>query len=73
MGVKQNLMIPRSGEPLVAATQDFLTTSYLLTNKDRFLNRSEFMKVCAYFNDGQERIEIPPPSIMKPVELWTGK
>lgn len=31
------------------------------------------MRLCAYFNDANERIEIPPPSIIKPVELWTGK
>lgn len=73
MDVKNNLMIPRSGDPLVSATQDFLTTSYLITYKDRFLNRAEFMRFCAFFNDGEEKIEIPPPAIMKPVELWTGK
>jgi DNA-directed RNA polymerase III subunit RPC1 len=31
------------------------------------------MRICAYFGDADEKIEIPPPSIMKPVELWTGK
>jgi DNA-directed RNA polymerase III subunit RPC1 len=31
------------------------------------------MMVCSYFGDASERIEIPPPSIIKPVELWTGK
>ena len=33
----------------------------------------EFMRVCAYFGDADEKIEIPPPSILKPIELWTGK
>ena len=73
MDVKNNLMIPRSGDPLVSATQDFLTSSYLITYKDRFLNRAEFMRICAYFGDAEERIEIPPPTIIKPIELWTGK
>ena len=73
MNVKNNLMIPKSGDPLVAATQDFLTASYLITFKDRFLNRAEFMQYCAYFGDAEEKIEIPPPAILKPVELWTGK
>lgn len=73
MDVKNNLMIPRSGDPLISATQDFLTSSYLITYKDRFLNRAEFMRICAFFGDGEEFIEIPPPSILKPVELWTGK
>ena len=34
MDVKNNLMIPRSGDPLIAATLDFLTSSYLITYKD---------------------------------------
>jgi DNA-directed RNA polymerase III subunit RPC1 len=40
MDVKQNLLVPKSGDPLIAATQDFLTTCYLITQKDMFLNRS---------------------------------
>jgi len=31
------------------------------------------MRLCAYFGDGDEKIEIPPPAILKPIELWTGK
>ena len=31
MDVKQNLLVPKSGEHLIAATQDFLTTCYLIT------------------------------------------
>ena len=34
MGVKANLATPRSGEPLIAAIQDFITGAYLLTHKD---------------------------------------
>lgn len=73
MDVKQNLLVPKSGDPLIAATQDFLTACYLITQRDMFLNRSEFMRLCSFFGDANERIEIPPPSIIKPVELWTGK
>ena len=39
MDVKMNLVTPKNGEPLIAATQDFLTTSFLLTQKDVFFNR----------------------------------
>jgi DNA-directed RNA polymerase III subunit RPC1 len=73
MDVKNNLLIPRCGDPLVAATQDFLTASYLVTQKDVFFNRGEFMKICAYFADANEHIDIPPPTMIKPIELWTGK
>ena len=31
-----NLCTPKNGEILVAATQDFLTASYLLTSRDTF-------------------------------------
>ena len=31
MSITNNLITPRNGEPLVAATQDFLTCAYLVT------------------------------------------
>ena len=31
MNVKNNICVPKAGEPLIAATQDFLTVSFLLT------------------------------------------
>jgi hypothetical protein len=43
MGNKSNLVTPRNGELLIAATQDFLTGGYLLTQKDSFFDRG---KVC---------------------------
>uniref|UniRef100_A0A0N4Z3L6 DNA-directed RNA polymerase subunit n=1 Tax=Parastrongyloides trichosuri TaxID=131310 RepID=A0A0N4Z3L6_PARTI len=84
MGVKYNLITPRSGEPLIAAIQDFITGAYLLTHKDTFLPRSEVQRFAASLIDitsfkdyngrrGTKRIVIPPPAIRKPVELWTGK
>lgn len=73
MGVEQNLITPRNGEPLVAATQDFLTASYLLTQKNIFFNREQFCQILAIMNDANEHIDVPPPSIVLPIRLWTGK
>lgn len=77
MGLKSNLITPRSGEPLVAAIQDFITAAYLLTHKDTFLTRSEFQRISAALIDinakNLSRIKFPSPAIQKPVELWTGK
>ena len=73
MNVKNNICVPKAGEPLIAATQDFLTASFILTQKDMFFNRSQMMQYCGYFCDANERIDLPAPAIMKPVELWTGK
>eukprot|EP00917_Polyrhabdina_sp_WS-2016_P009316 GHVP01020739.1.p1 GENE.GHVP01020739.1~~GHVP01020739.1.p1 ORF type:complete len:898 (-),score=147.85 GHVP01020739.1:1013-3706(-) len=73
MGVVNNLCTGKNGEPLVAANQDFLSGSYMLTHKDTFLTRKEFCSAICYFTDGLIHIDLPPPSIMKPIELWTGK
>lgn len=90
MAVHANLVTPRNGEPLIAATQDFLTAAFLLTRKDMMFDATEFSRVCAFMDDaggisdfdhhgalfGKEKTgewELPPPSIFKPVLLWTGK
>ena len=73
MGVMNNINSPKSGELLIASTQDFLATCFLITQKDYFLDRTHFIRYCTYFNDGIEKVEIPPPTIYKPKELWTGK
>jgi DNA-directed RNA polymerase III subunit RPC1 len=73
MGVINNLVTPRNGEPLVAATQDFLSGAYLLTQKDRFFARETFCQIVSYYGNAEEHIDLPMPAILKPIELWTGK
>ncbi|KAE9413899.1 hypothetical protein Angca_008466, partial [Angiostrongylus cantonensis] len=69
MGVKSNLITPRSGEPLIAAIQDFITGAYLLTHKDTFLTISEVLTI----SSNNEDLILPKPAILKPAKLWTGK
>ena len=83
MGVKHNLATPKNGAPIIAAIQDFITSAYLSTNKDRFFDRGTFCQICNYMFDGKSvvdpdskehfSVELPPPAIMKPERLWTGK
>ncbi|TPX69397.1 DNA-directed RNA polymerase [Spizellomyces sp. 'palustris'] len=73
MGTKNNLVTPRNGEPLIAATQDFITASYLLSRKDVFYDRAQFSLICSYMSDGLAPVDLPPPAIVKPAKLWTGK
>ncbi|XP_067637173.1 DNA-directed RNA polymerase III subunit RPC1 isoform X2 [Eurosta solidaginis] len=76
MGNKSNLITPKNGEILIAATQDFITGGYLLTQKDEFLTKEQAMQLAACFLAGPDanmRIDIPPPAILKPRKLWTGK
>ncbi|PPQ79563.1 hypothetical protein CVT25_003445 [Psilocybe cyanescens] len=73
MNVKNNLVTPRNGEPVIAAIQDFITASFLLSRKDQFFDRRQFTQICCYLADANVQIDIPPPVILKPVRLWTGK
>ena len=73
MVITHNLITPRNGEPLVAATQDFLTGAYLLTQRDVFFTREEFCRLCCFPGDAAEHVDIPLPTIFKPRALWTGK
>lgn len=73
MGVRHNLVTPRHGEPLIAAIQDFITAAYLLTQKDTFFDHASFCAAAAFIGDANEHIDVPPPAILKPVRLWTGK
>ncbi|CAG9789529.1 unnamed protein product [Diatraea saccharalis] len=76
MGNKSNLVTPRNGELLIAATQDFITGGYLLTQRDTFLTRAEAQQLAACLLAGPDAtltIHMPPPAILKPRLLWTGK
>lgn len=68
-----NIITPKSGEPIIAPTQDFLTCAFILTQKDTFFERATFFKLLAYFSDANEHLEIPMPAILKPKQLWSGK
>ncbi|ADM11767.1 DNA-directed RNA polymerase subunit alpha [Encephalitozoon intestinalis ATCC 50506] len=70
MSVSNNIVTPRHGEPIVAATQDFITGLYLITGKDTFFDRERFGQLVSYFSE--TRISMKP-AIKKPVELFTGK
>ena len=64
-------MPPRTGDSF-AATQDFITASYLLTSRDTFLDRA--MGASSWrWGDALLSVDLPTPAIVAPVELWTGK
>jgi len=73
MGVKHNLATPKNGEPIIAAIQDFITAAYLISSKDRFYTRQAFTYICMHMTGAAQDIDLPPPAILKPQTLWTGK
>lgn len=73
MGLRHNMVTPRNGQPLIAAMQDFITASHLLTNKDVFYTKAEFTQICCQFCDALLHLDIPAPAVVHPKTLWTGK
>ena len=75
MASKHNVNTPRSGEPVIAALQDFISGSFLLTHKDNYFTKHQIVQMASNFladlNLG--RIDLPPPALIKPVTMWTGK
>jgi DNA-directed RNA polymerase III subunit RPC1 len=73
MNAKANLVTPRDGVPLIAATQDFITAAFLISRRDTFFDRAQFCQIISYLSDARDEIDLPPPCIVRPVYLWTGK
>ena len=73
MAVQQNLISARNGSPLVTPTQDFITASFLMTQKDVLLTREQMCNYATHASCGEDHIDLPPPCLLKPVPLWTGK
>ena len=81
----QQYTVPTDGSPLRGLIQDHVVAGVLLTKRDTFLNREEMQQalysaLVDYADEdrggGSARghsITVPPPAIVHPRELWTGK
>ena len=77
MRVQEQILTPRYGGPIIGGIQDYISSAYILTRKSTLLTREEvcnLLMAARYIDDNTwERYEIPPPAILYPKELWTGK
>ncbi|KAK8093599.1 hypothetical protein PG997_000284 [Apiospora hydei] len=68
-----------AGKPLRGLIQDHLSVSVALCNKDTFLDQGAYHQLVygalrpEHGHITSDRIELVPPTIMKPVRRWTGK
>lgn len=54
--------------------QDHVVSGVLLTIRGRFFNKEDFMHlVLSAFAETTQRLIIPPPAMLKPQILWSGK
>lgn len=73
LNVVENITSPRGGQIVISPLQDMITALYLFTSKDLFYTKNEFSQLCSMFSFQGTKIKIPKSSILKPIELWTGK
>ena len=70
-------IVPKDGSPIRGLIQDHILSGVLLTQRDTFLNRDQFQQLLYYccwdLHPQSPMIVMPPPAILKPVPLWTGK
>ena len=77
----EQYLVPTDGSPLRGLIQDHIVTGVLLTKKDTFLNKQEYLQLIYsalriekfHSKFKNFRITILPPSVLKPIFLWTGK
>jgi len=71
-------IVPKDGSPIRGLIQDHILSGVLLTQRDTFLTRAQFQQLLYYccWDTHKEQspiIVMPPPAILKPQPLWTGK
>ncbi len=70
MGVKDQILSPRYGGPIIGAIRDFLSASYQLTHRNTWLTKSEVQHLLA---SACYSGSFPEPAKKKPEPRWSGK
>ena len=70
--VEKNMIAPKNSNPVIGLVQGGLLAAYLLSQRDKFISRTDLMDLLMCFKE-REMPPIPKPAIMKPMKLWTGK
>jgi DNA-directed RNA polymerase II subunit RPB1 len=80
MSVPHMIVSPQANKPMIGLVQDSIVGWFFLTRQNTFLTRTQVMDLCMqiqYAVDGKPpnfgSARIPPPAILKPTPLWTGK
>ncbi|CAO3689510.1 unnamed protein product [Umbelopsis ramanniana] len=72
-------LVPTSGNPLRGLIQDHVVSGVLMCSRDTFFTREEYQQILygslrpEVDGTGNGRVITVPPTVLKPVPLWTGK
>ena len=71
---KNQYLTPKDGTPLAGLIQDCVVASVMLTMRGNFYEKDDYQQlVFNALSDTTHKIYTPPPSILKPKQLWSGK
>ncbi|XP_034944340.1 DNA-directed RNA polymerase I subunit RPA1 [Chelonus insularis] len=72
--VSNQYLVPKDGTPLGGLIQDHMISGVKLTCRGRFFSKADYMQlVYSGLNDHFGDIILLPPTIIKPIQLWSGK
>ena len=72
MAVPRQIVAPQGNKPCMGIVQDSLLGIHRLTQRDTYLDKASMMNLLMWVNYDLEK-GLPPPAIIKPKALWTGK
>lgn len=77
MSAENMFVSAKDGSPLCGLIQDHIISGVHMFSRDSFFNREDYMQLSwaalDFVNLGKKRIKLLPPTLFKPLELWTGK
>ena len=76
MAVPRQIISPQSNKPVMGIVQDSLLGTMFMTQRDTFIDFEEAMQLFMWVPEigaNGEVSALPPPAILKPKPLWTGK
>jgi DNA-directed RNA polymerase II subunit RPB1 len=71
MHIPRQIISPQSNRPVMGIVQDTLAAVMIMTYRDTFIELDVLMNLLLWVPKFNGRI--PPPAILKPKPLWTGK
>jgi DNA-directed RNA polymerase I subunit RPA1 len=74
MSVRKQYLVPKDGTPLSGLIQDHVISGVKMSLRGTFYNKSDYQQlVFQALSNHKGEIKLLPPTILKPVLLWSGK
>ncbi|KAK0161163.1 hypothetical protein PV327_009665 [Microctonus hyperodae] len=72
--VSNQYLVPKDGTPLGGLIQDHVVSGVRLSLRGKFFSKEDYMQyVYSALSDHRGNIQLLPPTIIKPIKLWSGK